>query len=596
MAEYPESAGPPRPRKGPALRPRESEAPNPERICKRAATLLAKRSNVDTLQQELADYIIPRKAVITEHLGQEGEELTERVWRSCPIRANELLAARIQGALTSPSVRWYSLKTRDETLNEFYAVREWLGQVEDRLYLALRQSNFNQEMGEVYLDLGAFGIGAMLVEEYPKEVPGFNGFLFVALAPGTYAIAESAAGEVNTLYRFIPMTVAQCAEKFGLDALPPEWRELVEKEPDTVKDLIHAIEPRRIFLASSRSKRRDVLHMPWSSVWVSKQDKTVLLESGYPEFPAIVPRWAKTTGEVYGRGPGHTALPDIRLLNHATYLNLQAAAKAIDPAWVASSDAGIVELNQRAGMLNTVDGPAKEAIIPLESNAKFDVSEVLTDRLERDIQNTFYWDQLQLASDRAMTLGEVQRRLEIMQQFLAPVLARLESEGLAPLLNRAFALMFRARAFPDPPEELQQGVNLDIEYEGPLARSQKATRLAGFEEFERLTGPMGQRNPAVLDNMDDDFTYRDLGDVAGLPTKYFRNETDRDKLRGARAQRVAAQSSLDRAGQVAESVGKVAPLLGAMKNGNGAAPGGEGAPDIGAMLKQAMGGQGGPPA
>ena len=587
-----ESAAPPRTRKGPTLRPRESDAPNPERICKRAAVLLAKRANVDTLQQELADYIIPRKAVITEHRGQEGEELTERVWRSVPIRANELLAARIQGALTSPSVRWYSLKTRDETLNEFYAVREWLGQVEDRLYLALRQSNFNQEIGEVYLDLGAFGIGAMLIEEYPKEVPGFNGFLFVALAPGTYAIAESAAGEVNTLYRFITMTVAQCAEKFGLDALPQEWRELVVKEPDTEKELIHAIEPRRV----QNPRRKDMLHTPWSSVWVSKQDKTVLLESGYHEFPAIVPRWAKTTGEVYGRGPGHTALPDIRTLNRCVELGLTALAKVIDPPGLTSSDAGIVELNMQPGSQNTVDGPAKDAWVPLESGARFDVAQIYDDKLEEDIRNTFYWDQLQLSSDRAMTLGEVQRRLEIMQQFLAPVLARLESEGLAPLLNRAFALMWRAKAFPQPPEELEQGVNLDIEYEGPLARSQKATRLAGFEEFERLTGPMGQRNPAALDNLDDDYVYRDLGDVAGLPTKYFRNEVDRDKLRAARAQRQAAQSSLDRAGQVAESVGKVAPLLGAMKNGNGAAAPGAGAPDIAEMLKQAMGGQGGPPA
>jgi len=205
--------------KGRSLRPRESQAPDAERICKRAEALLRKRKNVDNLQQELADFIIPRKAVITEQR-TEGEELTERVWRSTPIRANELLAARMQGALTSPSVRWFSLKTRDETVNELFAVREWLNKVEERLYLAVRQSNFNAEMGEVYLDLGAFGIGCMLIEENPKEVPGFNGFLFVACAPGTYAIAEGANGAVNTLYRFTKLTIAQLVEKFSLDALP----------------------------------------------------------------------------------------------------------------------------------------------------------------------------------------------------------------------------------------------------------------------------------------------------------------------------------------------------------------------------------------
>jgi hypothetical protein len=574
-------------RRGPAFRPRESQAPDPERIVKRAAALLARRVNVDNLQQELADYIIPRKAVITEKRAMEGEELTERVWRSVPIRANELLAARIQGALTSPSVRWYSLKTRDEEVNELYAVKEWLSTVENRLYLALRQSNFNQEIGEVYLDLGAFGIGAMLIEEHPKEIPGFNGFLFVACAPGTYAIAESAAGEVNTLYRFVSLTVIQCADKFGPDALPEDWRELLTTAPDTEKELIHAIEPRRV----DNPKRKDTLHLPWASTWVAKQEKTVLLESGYHEFPAIVPRWSKTTGEVYGRGPGHTALPDIRTLNRCVELGLQALAKAIDPPGLMSSDATLAELDLRPGSQNTVDGDPRMAWVPLESGAKFDVGQIYTDRLENDIRNTFYWDQLQLSSDRQMTLGEVQRRLEIMQQFLAPVLARLESEGLAPLLNRCFGLMWRARELPVPPQELQ-GADLDIEYEGPLARSQKATRLAGFEEFTRLTVDMVTRNPGVADNMDDDYAYRDLGDVAGLPTKYFKNETDRDRVRDARAQKMAAENTLTRATMVADAVGKAAPMVQAAKGvpGNGATGGG---PDLAALLGQ-MTGQGAP--
>ncbi len=571
-----------------AMRPRESTAPDAERICKRAAALLQKRVNVDNLQQELADYIIPRKAVITERR-EEGEELTERVWDATPIRANELLAARMQGALTSPSVRWFSLKTRDEEINSLYAVRQWLNKVEEILYLALRQSNFNQEIGEVYLDLGAFGIGAMLIEENPKEVPGFNGFLDVALAPGTYAIAESATGEVSTLYRFVKMTVAQCAEQFTLDALPMEWRELATEKPDAEKELIHAIEPRKV----QNPKRKDALHRPWSSVWVARQEKAILDESGYHEFPAIVPRWSKTTGEVYGRGPGHTALPDIRTLNRAVELGLQAASKALDPPGLVSSDAGLVELDQRPGMQNTVDGEPSKVWTPLESGAKFDVGQILTDKLRAAIQNTFYWDQLQLSSDRQMTLGEVQRRLEIMQQFLAPVLSRLQSEGLAPMLNRKFNLMWRAGALPQPPPELR-GQELDIEYEGPLARSQKVTRLAGFQEFTAITEPMVARNPAVADNLNDDKTYRDLAEVAGLPADYLRDEKERDQTRAERAEQQQMQQKLAVAKEASEMGRNLAPV---MKNAPpGAGPGGEGGPDIEALLAQLTGGEGGPPA
>src|SRR4029450_9444592 len=382
-----------------ALRPRGSEAPDAERIVKRAQALENKRKNVDSLQQELADYIIPRKAVITEQRA-EGEELTERLWRSTAIRANELLAARMQGAMTSPAVRWFSLKLRNEQINELYAVRTWLQQVEDRLYLALRQSNFNQEMGEVYLDLGAFGIGAMLIEENPKEVPGFNGFLFVGLAPGTYSIAESATGSVNTLYRYVKLTVGQCAEKFGEEALPESWREQLTLNPDAEKDLIHAIYPR---LRLVNPKRKDNRHMPWASVWVARAEKHILDEAGYQEFPAIVPRWGKTTGEVYGRGPGHTALPDIRTLNRVIELGLQAASKAIDPPGLVDSDAVFAELDLRPGSQNTVTGDPSKAWVPLESGAKFDVAQIQTKDLENEIRNTFYGDQLQLESQREMT-------------------------------------------------------------------------------------------------------------------------------------------------------------------------------------------------
>jgi hypothetical protein len=170
------------------------------------------------------------------------------------------------------------------------------------------------------------------------------------------------------------------------------------------------------------------------------------------------------------------------------------------------------------------------------------------------------------------------------------VLARLESEGLAPLINRCFNLMWRAKEFPDPPQELQ-GQQLDIEYEGPLARSQKASRLAGFEEFTRLTEPMVARNLTIADNMDEDYAYRDLGDVAGLPTKYFKNESDVARMRERRQAKQAIDEKVALAGQAAEMAGKIAPAAKlAQENGNGGAP-----PDLSALMEQ-MNGAGAPSA
>jgi Bacteriophage head to tail connecting protein len=561
-------------------RPRESEAPNPEQLVARWQKLKSQRANVDTVYQEIADYVIPRKAVI-QTPPVEGAELTEHLWDSTAIRANELLAARIQGALTSPSIRWFSLKTRSEEVNRLYAVRTWLNQVEEALYLALRQSNFNAEIGEVYLDLGAFGTGAMLMEAVERQ--GLFGFMFHALAPGTYCLAENFQGEVDTVFRELRMTLRQIAQQFGKDVMPDGWKDAVDRTPDAEQDVLHVIAPRRV----DNPDRKDNRHWPWMSVYLAVTDKVILEEGGYQEFPCLVARWAKTTGEVYGRGPGHTALPDIRTLNKAVELTLQSASKALNPPGLVSSDAAIAELDLRPGSQNTVEGDPRMAWTPLESGAKFDVSKILTEEWRGSIRNTFYWDNLQLQSERVMTATEVQRRLELMQQFLAPTLARLESEALTPLINRVFAMMYRQRQVPTPPPELA-GANLDVEYEGPLARSQKATRLAGFEEYLRILGPAAQLQPQIMDQIDFDAAARDLAEVAGLPAQYLRDEDDITALRQQRATQQEMQNRLQVAGQAAEAAGKMAPAVTAMQDMQ-LPPGLEGG-DLQEMLAGAMGG------
>jgi len=181
-----------------------------------------------------------------------------------------------------------------------------------------------------------------------------------------------------------------------------------------------------------------------------------------------------------------------------------------------------------------------------------------------------------------------------MQQFLAPVLARLESEGLAPKLNREFNLMWRAGAFPPPPPELK-GQELDIEYEGPLARSQKATRLAGFQQYMALMAPFEQTKPEVFDNLDTDYIARDLSEVAGLPAPYLVDEKVRDEVRGRRAQEKKAQQAIALAQQAA-GIGKdMAPALAASKDMQQQGGGGEqGNPDVEALLAQLTGGAGVP--
>jgi hypothetical protein len=542
---------------------RESSVPDADRLCRRYETLVARRATVDEVTQEIADYVLPRKAIITDRR-TEGEELTVRLWTTVGVRANELLAATMAGTLTSSSVRWFSLKVREEALNQDPAVQDWLEVVEDILYLALRQSNFAGETGEVYLDLGAFGTAALFVDEQPKDRPGFNGFLFRALAPGTYVIAENSMGRVDTVIRHFQVSVRAAAEQFGVARLPQDWREAVTREPDKKVEVLHAIYPRAV----QNPKRRDALHRPIASVYLAKRERLILDEGGYDNMPVLVPRWSKTTGEVWGRGPGHTALPDLRTLNRAIELTLQAASKAIDPPGLVSSDATFAELDLRPGAQTTVDGDPRVAWVPLQSGTKIDLTQVLKEELKTDIRQVFFWDQLQPLLDRQMTATEVERRLELMRQKLGPTLGRFEAEFLAPLITRCFGLLAAAGAIPAAPPQLQ-GQELDIEYEGPLARSQKSVRLAGFEQVMLLLQPVTALHPEVLDTFDFDFIARDLAETAGLPPSYRR---DPEQVAAIRAQRQQAQTQAMQFEQIArgaEAAGRAAPALEVLQGGTG---------------------------
>ena len=113
--------------------------------------------------QEILDYVMPRKAdVIT--LRTKGEKRTEILFDSTAIQANTLLAASLQGTLTSPSLPCYLL-LRDKELNEDEEVARFLEDTARRMYDAFNDSNFNTEVHEMYLDLTSIGTGCLFVEE-----------------------------------------------------------------------------------------------------------------------------------------------------------------------------------------------------------------------------------------------------------------------------------------------------------------------------------------------------------------------------------------------------------------------------------------------
>ena len=524
-----------------------------EYIKKRCSALESDRQTWEDHWQDILDYVMPRKADVT-FVRSKGEKRTEVLFDSTAITANNLLAASLQGTLTSPSLPWFHLKLRDENANQNHDVQLWLEDSARRMYDMFNESNFNTEVHELYLDLTSVGTGAIFVEE------GNNGFAndgihFNTLHIAEYFIQENVNGKVDTLYRKYKLTARQAIEEFGEENVGEKIIEAAQNKPDKQFNFIHAVEPTKDY---ERSTGKSNTKLPFHSCHVCVEDKMVVRTGGYNEFPYLVPRWSKATGEIFGRSPSYNALPDIKTLNKAVEIGLKAWAKAIDPPLLVQDDGVIGRVRMTPAGITVVRSDG--AIKPLQIGSNWQITDMKENQLRTAIRQAYYSDQLQLQEGPQMTATEVQVRYELMQRLLGPTLGRFQSEFLNPLIERVFGIMYRAGALlPEP--ELLKGQQMDIEYVGPLARSQRMEESLAIERLYGLAMNIVQVDPAIMDNINHDEAIRLRGKLLGVPKTILRSRDEVMEMREQRAEQQAQMAAMQQqqaAGDAMQSQAKAA--------------------------------------
>ena len=516
-----------------------------EYIKKRCSKLEAERQTWEDHWQDILDYVMPRKADVT-FVRAKGTKRTEVLYDSTAITANNLLAASLQGTLTSASLPWFHLKLRDTTLNEDREVQLWLEDSAKRMYETFNESNFNTEVHELYLDLVSIGTGAIFVEEGNK---GFDkeGIHFNCLHIAEYFIQENINGKVDTLYRKYKLTARQAIQEFGEENIGEKILEASKEKPDKQFNFIHAVEPTKDY---ERATGKSATKLPFHSCHVCVEDKMVVRTGGYNEFPYLVPRWAKATGEIFGRSPSYNALPDIKTLNKAVEIGLKAWAKAIDPPLLVQDDGVIGRVRMTPAGITVVRSDG--AIKPLQIGSNWQITDLKENQLRTAIRQAYYSDQLQLQEGPQMTATEVQVRYELMQRLLGPTLGRFQSEFLNPLIERVFGIMFRAGALMQQPDVIG-GSKLDIEYVGPLARSQRMEEAVAIERLYQLAMNVAQVDPNIMDNIDHDTAIRMRAKLLGVPKTVMRGIDDVEDMREAKAQQQQAMMQQQMAQQQADT-------------------------------------------
>ncbi len=208
--------------------------------------------------------------------------------------------------LTNPATPWFSLKFKQSDLIDEDAANEWLQDATDRMYEAFNRSNFQQEIFELYHDLITFGTAAMFIEEDPDDVVRFS-----TRHIGEIYISENNKGRIDTVFRKFKLAARSAIVQFGENNVSSKLLGIANNDPYEEVEILHVVYPRDKY----DPKKKDAANMPFASCYIEVDSKEQISESGFNEFPYVVPRYLKASFEIYGRSPAMTALPDVKMLN-----------------------------------------------------------------------------------------------------------------------------------------------------------------------------------------------------------------------------------------------------------------------------------------
>jgi hypothetical protein len=515
------------------------------------------RGNWEQHWEECAEQIMPAAVGFTGR-HTPGEKRMQRVYDSTGIHSNELLAAGLHGTATNPASKWFSLRMQDDNLNEQPDVKTYLSEVEKRMWSEIYApgTKFTTALHECYLSLGCFGTAIMFVGQRA------NGRLnFESRSLSECVLAENAEGEVDTVYRCYELTVRQVMQE--KDWKPSDKvRALFEgNKLDEKIRIVHAVYPRE-----DRDYAKDTPgpeEMAFASCYFEHDTSHKLSESGFPEFPYLCPRWSKYPGEIYGRSPGMTALPDIKMLNAKELTFIKALQKNADPPlWI--RDDGVIHPQRTVpGGVNYYRGNPNDGVMLHPTNltginAVAESQEVLRNR----IRTTFYTDILQIVTDQTMTATEVMQRTQERMRLLGPMVGRLEAELLGPLVTRVFGIMVRMQLLPPAPEEIQDQ-DFTVEYVSPIATAQKQTEVHGIVQVAQvllqIAGP--EMAPQLLGkrvSVDRAIDY--LWDIFNNDPKLLKTEEEAAAEEEQAQAAMAAQAAPQIAGAANQATGAVRNL------------------------------------
>ena len=480
----------------------------PEQIIKRHELAQRRKDNWRQIYEDCYEFALPQRNLYDGYYeggGSPGQNKMVRVFDSTAINATQRFANRIQSGLFPPYGRWCRLEPGSDIPEERrIETQAVLDIYADKMFSLLRQTNFDLAMGEFLLDL-AVGTAVMLVQPGDDITP----IRFTSVPQYLVAIEEGAHGKVDNVYRRMRLKGEAISQHWADAEIPERMQRMIDEKPTEEIELLEA-----------------TCYMPdegmysYQVIW--PEGKTELLQRKMKSSPWIVARYMKVAGEVYGRGPLVTAIPDIKTLNKTLELLLKNASLSIAGVYTAADD-GVLNpqtIRIAPGAIIPVarnGGPQGESLRMLPRSGDFNVSQIVINDLRMNVKKIMLDDTLPPDNMSARSATEISQRIQELATNLGSAFGRLITETMIPLVSRILYVMDE-RGMIEMPLRVN-GLEVKVTPVSPIAQAQNMGDIEKIMQWVQLSASHGPDSQMSVQTANiSDYVADKLGIPADLRT------------------------------------------------------------------------------
>lgn len=523
-----------------------------ESLRRRYQAAKSNRSTIEGEWDEIEHFTGPMDDGSSFASGSNGTNTVARrkdVWDFTAIEGRERLTSRMHGSMIPNTVRWFQNTYKKNFLNKDPVASKYRDEMTEEVWNWLSESDFYTEMAQAILDTTGSGNCFVSFEAVvngidPKTLKeDFQGFDFSAIPLKEGFFEPDRKGDVRVFWRrhmwspseiydFLLAKQAEAADEAerAAWAVPDDIVNKMQKGDTEPEEIVFCVFPREKI-----RKRKKLLYpahpknRPWGAMWWREENGQRLgVDGGYYEKPIYYGRWSKTSGSRWAHGPANVALPTVKYVNGWKEQYRVAGEKALDPPFLTTERNVVTDVDQRPGRGTVVRNV--NDLTPFEGKANFVVADKIIQDDIQQIRSIFHMDDLQLKESPAMTATEVQVRYEIMSQILGKTLTFFQTFLLGPIIEACISMLNRFGLLPEMPDIVRKnGGILSIQYQGPLARSQRMDEVAAVERWVTMVYGMAQFEPRMRATIDPKKIGRYIRERLGIPADLEPTDAEMDQ-------------------------------------------------------------------